>query len=96
MEILVISSAVFITDARGERARQTVGTSAKESDLMNDSFVRICLKLQNFKEENAQDMIEYVLLAAIVALGAVAGIAPLATQVNATFTAITTTVTSYS
>jgi Flp pilus assembly pilin Flp len=63
---------------------------------MKDTLLRLFVKMQAFKQENGQDMIEYVLLAAIVALGAVAGLSPLATQVNKTFTAITTTLTSYS
>jgi Flp pilus assembly pilin Flp len=63
---------------------------------MKDTFLKLFVKMQSFQKENGQDMIEYVLLAAIVALGAVAGLSPLATQVNKTFSLITSTLTAYS
>jgi len=39
-------------------------------------------------DESGQDLIEYALLAAIVALGAVAAMGPLANSINAAFTAV--------
>jgi len=39
-------------------------------------------------EESGQDLIEYALIALLVALGAIAGMATLATKINAEFTHI--------
>jgi len=42
--------------------------------------------IQRFiREEDGQDLIEYALLAAIIALGAVVGMSLLSTQINTTF-----------
>jgi pilus assembly protein Flp/PilA len=40
------------------------------------------------KEESGQDLIEYALVALIVALGAIAGMGYLASQINAEFSSI--------
>jgi pilus assembly protein Flp/PilA len=58
--------------------------------------------MQNFKtlmnnlisDESGQDLIEYALVAALVALGAVATLRTVATNVNAIFTSISTSLTS--
>ena len=50
-------------------------------------------KLVNLvKQESGQDLIEYALVVALVALGATAGMQSLAQGVNAAFTSIATTV----
>ena len=46
-------------------------------------------------EEGGQDLIEYGLIAALIALGAVAGMSTLANQINTTFNAIGTKLSSY-
>ncbi|HUE01672.1 MAG TPA: hypothetical protein VMR62_19025 [Bryobacteraceae bacterium] len=63
---------------------------------MKDTFLKLFVKMQSFQKENGQDMIEYVLLAAVVALGAVAGLQPIGAQVNKTFSLITSTLIAYS
>jgi pilus assembly protein Flp/PilA len=40
------------------------------------------------KEESGQDLIEYALIALIVALGAIAGMSTLATAINAEFISV--------
>ncbi len=40
------------------------------------------------KEESGQDLIEYALIAAIVALGAIAGMSVLASSINALFSKV--------
>jgi pilus assembly protein Flp/PilA len=40
------------------------------------------------KEESGQDLIEYALIALIIALGAIAGMGTLATSINGEFTKI--------
>jgi pilus assembly protein Flp/PilA len=47
-------------------------------------------------DESGQDLIEYALVAALVALGAVASMKSLATIISTTFTNIGTTLTSAS
>lgn len=45
--------------------------------------------LKNFhKEESGQDLIEYALIALIIALGAIAGMGTLASSINGEFTKI--------
>ncbi len=46
-------------------------------------------------EENGQDLIEYGLIAALIALGAVAGMSTLANQINTTFNTIGTKLSGY-
>jgi pilus assembly protein Flp/PilA len=58
--------------------------------------------MQNFKQllnnlltdESGQDLIEYALVAALVGLGAVASMKPLATAINAAFTGVTNSLNS--
>ena len=47
------------------------------------------------REESGQDLIEYGLIAALIALGAVAGMSTLANQINTTFNAIGTKLSGY-
>jgi pilus assembly protein Flp/PilA len=46
-------------------------------------------------QEEGQDLIEYALVVALIAFAATAGMSTLATNINAAFTAIGTTLTSY-
>ncbi|WP_263378061.1 Flp family type IVb pilin [Granulicella paludicola] len=50
---------------------------------------------KNFvNDESGQDLIEYALVAAVVSLGAVATLKPLATEIGSVFTAVTAELTS--
>jgi pilus assembly protein Flp/PilA len=46
------------------------------------------------KEESGQDLIEYALVAALIALGATAAIGSIGTTINSTFTSIGTKLTA--
>lgn len=46
-------------------------------------------------EQDGQDLIEYALIVAMIALAATAGMSSLAGAINTAFTAIGTTMTSY-
>jgi len=46
-------------------------------------------------EEGGQDLIEYALIAALIGLGAVAGMSALANQLNTVFNTIGSKLTSY-
>lgn len=50
--------------------------------------------VQALREEEGQDLIEYALLAAIIALGAVLTMNQVANQINAAFSAINSTINS--
>lgn len=50
--------------------------------------------IQALREEEGQDLIEYALLAAIIALGAVTTMNEVANQINAAFNAINSTLNS--
>ena len=52
------------------------------------------LLMRLWKEEEGQDLIEYALLIALVALAATAGMNTLATKINAEFTALGTSLTT--
>ena len=60
---------------------------------MNNMYLNLLVKLQALlTREEGQDMIEYVLLAALIALAAAAGAKTVATALTTQFTAISTAV----
>ena len=54
----------------------------RKDKLMKNFLMRL------WKEEDGQDLVEYGLLVALVALAATAGMSALATAINTTFTAL--------
>jgi pilus assembly protein Flp/PilA len=63
---------------------------------MKDKFLMLCVKIQNqLTREEGQDLIEYALVVALIALAATAGMKTLAGDINAAFTSIGATLTSY-
>ncbi len=62
---------------------------------MSDLVLKLYIKMQNFREENGQDLIEYALVAALIALAATAGMTSLATKINAAFGNIGTKLNTY-
>jgi len=57
--------------------------------LMNETFLKLFVKLQNLKtSEEGQDLVEYALLVALIALVCVTGVSKVATAVNSVFTNI--------
>jgi len=63
---------------------------------MNKLTLRLYLMLQLLRDEDGQDLIEYVLIGGVVALGAVAGMSSFAANVNAAFSNLGTNLTTYS
>jgi pilus assembly protein Flp/PilA len=55
---------------------------------MISNFKNIAMNLLN--DESGQDLIEYALIAAVLALGAFTVMPALATKINSTFTSVTT------
>jgi pilus assembly protein Flp/PilA len=66
---------------------------------MNNLTLKFYLKCealrQAVKDECGQDLIEYVLIGGVVALGAVAGMSTFAGKVNSAFTNLGTKLTTY-
>jgi pilus assembly protein Flp/PilA len=62
---------------------------------MKDLLLKLYVKMQIFREDNGQDLIEYALVAALIALAATAGMGSLATKINTAFTNIGTKLTQY-
>ena len=52
---------------------------------MRDLALKLYVKMQAFREENGQDLIEYALVAALIALAATAGMTALAGKINLAF-----------
>jgi len=62
---------------------------------MRDLLISLYLKAQLFREENGQDLIEYVLTAALIALAATAGMNTVAQDINLAFSNIGSKLTTY-
>jgi pilus assembly protein Flp/PilA len=62
---------------------------------MKDKLWKLSIILQNLKDENGQDLIEYALVVALIAFAATAGMGTLATDINTAFGNIGTKLTSY-
>ena len=59
---------------------------------MNVLFLKMYLKIQDLmSREEGQDLVEYALLIALIALAAITGVNKIASAINATFTKISTT-----
>jgi pilus assembly protein Flp/PilA len=63
---------------------------------MKDKFLMLCVKIQNqLSREEGQDLIEYALVVALIALAATAGMKVLASDINVAFSSVGATLTSY-
>jgi pilus assembly protein Flp/PilA len=62
---------------------------------MKDTMLKLYIKMQNLKstimEEHGQDLVEYALVVALIALAATAGMKTLATDLSNAFSSIGTT-----
>jgi pilus assembly protein Flp/PilA len=59
---------------------------------MNALLLKLYVNFQDLKNgEEGQDLVEYALVVALIAFGAVAGMSSLATGINNTFTSVSTT-----
>ena len=62
---------------------------------MKNTLMNLFIKLQNhLRNEEGQDLVEYALVVALIALVATAGVKALGTDINAAFTTIGTTLNS--
>jgi Flp pilus assembly pilin Flp len=63
---------------------------------MKTLMIKLYVTLQALRDERGQDLIEYVLIGGVVAVGAIAGMGNLAANLNAAFGNIAGKVSSYS
>ena len=65
---------------------------------MQNIFLKLRVKAQvalaSLKSEEGQDLIEYALLAALIALAAITAMSNLGTQINSKFTAVSSSLAS--
>lgn len=62
---------------------------------MMHTLLKLYLKMQAFRRDNGQDLIEYALVAALIALAATAGMKGLADSINSAFVNIGSKLTTY-
>jgi len=62
---------------------------------MRDFLLKLYVKAQLFREDNGQDLIEYALVAALIALAATAGMNTVASDISTAFSNIGTKLTTY-
>jgi pilus assembly protein Flp/PilA len=62
---------------------------------LKDAVAKLNVYVYRLHDERGQDLIEYALLVALVAFAATAGMKTLATDINAAFLKIGTTLTTY-
>ena len=62
---------------------------------MRDFLLKLYVKAQFLREDHGQDLIEYVLVGALIALAATAGMNTIATDINTAFTKIGNKLTQY-
>ena len=62
---------------------------------MQNLLTKLYLKMQTLREEHGQDLIEYALVCALVALAATAGMKTLANGINIAFTNVGTKLNTY-
>ena len=67
----------------------------KEKQIVSNFCLKLYVKAQIFRQDNGQDLIEYALIAALIALAATAGMQTIATDINSAFTNIGTKLTGY-
>jgi pilus assembly protein Flp/PilA len=62
---------------------------------MNDRILKLYIQVQNLlSQDEGQDLVEYALVVALIALAATAGMGKLATSLNGAFTSLGTTLTT--
>jgi pilus assembly protein Flp/PilA len=63
---------------------------------MNDLMIKMCVAVKALIErEEGQDLVEYALVVALIAFGAITGMGYLSKGINNAFSAVATTLTTY-
>jgi len=61
---------------------------------MNNLMLKLKIAIDNLKNEEGQDLVEYALVVALIAFAATAGMNTLASDINAVFKQLGTTLTT--
>jgi pilus assembly protein Flp/PilA len=84
--------AIGTSDAIFRVPRLRLGDLKLERTQMNTLFLKMLVKAQALlNREEGQDLVEYALLVALIALVAVTGVKQVASAVNTVFSSISTT-----
>jgi pilus assembly protein Flp/PilA len=67
----------------------------KEITQMRDFLTKLYIKAQILREDQGQDLIEYALVVALIALAATVGMKAVASNINNAFTSIGNKLTTY-
>jgi len=62
---------------------------------MKEKLMKLYIALQIFRSENGQDLVEYALVVALIALAATAGMNTLAKDISNAFSNVGSTLASY-
>ena len=62
---------------------------------MRDKLLKLYIGLQRLREDHGQDLIEYALIVALIALAATVGMSSVATAINKAFSNIGSKLTQY-
>jgi pilus assembly protein Flp/PilA len=62
---------------------------------MKDKLMKIYIAVQMFRQENGQDLVEYALVVALIALAATAGMKILAADISNAFSNVGSTLATY-
>jgi len=74
------------------RAQSGIAHQKFTGDKMNNIFLKLYIKIQDLmSREEGQDLVEYALIVALIALAATAGMKTLATAINTGFSTLGTT-----
>jgi pilus assembly protein Flp/PilA len=74
--------------------RQTIPESGEKIEMSN-MLTKLYVKLQILKDESGQDLIEYALVVALIALACTAGMGSVAANINNAFEKIGDKLTTY-
>ena len=72
-----------------------VRLTGKSRNLIRDISLRLHLAISLLRDENGQDLIEYALVLALIALAAAAGMSSVASQIGATFNSVGNKLSNY-
>jgi pilus assembly protein Flp/PilA len=60
-----------------------------------NNLLRLATQMQVLLDDEGQDLVEYALVVALIAFAATAGMSSLAASINAAFTSVGTTLSTY-
>ena len=74
------------------RAQSRIAHQNSRGTKMNNLFLKLYIKIQDLlSQDEGQDLVEYALIVALIALAATAGMKTLATAINSGFSTLGTT-----